>query len=54
MKNIDPKWIAGAAVLAVWGGLVVAGKAPAADYITALRDVLLSLGAFKMITTPTK
>lgn len=51
MKNIDQKMIAGAVILLAWGGLVVGGYAPAAEYVSVLRDTLIGLGAFKMITT---
>lgn len=48
MKDLDQKFIAGALILLVWGGLVLAGYTPAADYVTVLRDTLLGLGVFKM------
>lgn len=51
MNNIDHKLIAGALILLGWGALVVTGLAPAADYVAVLRDTLVGLGAFKMITT---
>ena len=51
MNNIDVKLIAGALILLAWGGLVIAGYTPAADFVTVLRDTLVGLGAFKMITS---
>ena len=54
MNNIDQKLIAGALILLAWGGLVVAGYAPAAEYVSVLRDTLIGLGAYKMITNTPK
>ena len=54
MNNIDVKLIAGALILLAWGGLVVTGFAPAAEYVSVLRDTLIGLGAFKMITSTPK
>ncbi len=34
-----------------WGGLVMNGLAPAADFVTALRDALIGLGVFHAALT---
>lgn len=48
------KILCAAALLAVWGVLVMCKMSPASDYATGLRDALVSLGVFTAtITNPT-
>lgn len=49
--DFDKKFWGAVAILAVWGALVVTGFAPAADYLTVLRDLLVGLGLFHAVTT---
>lgn len=49
--NFDKKFWGAVVILAVWGALVVSGFAPAADYLTVLRDVLIGLGVFHAVST---
>ena len=41
-------------LFAAWGALVVTGKAPAADFVAALRDALIALGVFQAVITNPK
>ena len=53
MKDIDQKFIAGALILLAWGGMVIAGYTPAAEFVSVLRDTLIGLGVYKaVLTTP--
>lgn len=45
------KLIAAGALFATWGGLVVFGLVPAADFTTAIRDALIGLGVFQAALT---
>lgn len=47
------KVICAGLLLAAWGLLVAFKMAPAADFVTALRDALISIGVFQAtITNP--
>lgn len=41
------KFFAAVLLFVAWGALVTAGKAPAADFVAALRDALIALGVFQ-------
>lgn len=45
--TVREKILIAAALFIAWGALVFLGKAPAADYVVALRDALLGLGVFQ-------
>lgn len=40
------KLIVGGVIIAIWGGLVLAGLTDARDYVQLLRDVLIGLGIY--------
>lgn len=48
------KMIAAGLLLSAWGALVASGMAPAADYVTAIRDALIALGVFTASMTNPK
>ena len=43
MQHVQ-KLIVGGVIIAIWGGLVLAGLTDARDYVQLLRDVLVGLG----------
>ena len=51
--NMSTEYKAALAILLfmAWGGLVMNGLAPAADFVTALRDALIGLGVFHAALT---
>ncbi len=48
------KLIAASLLFIAWGALVITGKVPAADFVTALRDALIALGVFQAVVTNPK
>ena len=40
------RFISAVALFSVWGWMVYIGKAPAADFVSAVRDALIALGVF--------
>jgi len=40
------KMVAAGLLMVAWGALVIMGHAPAAEFITGLRDALIALGVF--------
>jgi hypothetical protein len=43
---MQQKMIIGGVILAIWGGLVVAGLTDATSYVQLLRDMLMGLGLY--------
>jgi hypothetical protein len=45
--TVREKVLIAAALFIAWGALVFLGKAPAPDFVVALRDALIGLGIFQ-------
>lgn len=43
---MQQKLIIGGVILAIWGGLVLAGLTDAGSYVQLLRDILVGLGIY--------
>ena len=48
------KLFAAGLLFVAWGALVLTGRAPAGDFITAIRDALIALGVFQAVITNPK